>query len=193
MQRIDLIRTVVEAADPSTAIICNIGDPCKDLYSIADRDLNFYMLGSLGLASSIGFGVAVSTPEMDTRRTVVIDGDGGILMNMGTLATIGRYMPKGLVLVIADNGSYGSTGNQPTATSTGCDLANTARACGIRQVDFTDNLNSFKETLEAWLKKSGPSVIVARVTKEKPISEIVPLRGSQIKDRFMKALTRRGL
>jgi sulfopyruvate decarboxylase subunit beta len=193
MQRIDLIRTVVEAADPSTAIICNIGDPCKELYSIADRDLNFYMLGSLGLASSIGFGVAVSTPETDMRRTVVIDGDGGILMNMGTLATIGRYMPKGLVLVIADNGSYGSTGNQPTATSTGCDLADTARACGIRQVDITDNLNSFKETLTVLLKKSGPSVIVARVTKEKPISEIMPLRGSQIKDRFMEALTWRGL
>jgi thiamine pyrophosphate-dependent acetolactate synthase large subunit-like protein len=63
MQRFDLIRTIAETVDQSTVIVCNIGDPCKELYSIADRDLNFYMLGSLGLASSIGFGIALSTPE----------------------------------------------------------------------------------------------------------------------------------
>jgi sulfopyruvate decarboxylase subunit beta len=190
MQRFDLIQALVKIADQNTAIVCNIGDPCKELYAIADRELNFYMLGSLGLASSIGFGIAVSTPETDGSKTVVIDGDGGILMNMGTLATIGRYMPKGLVIVIADNGCYGSTGNQPTATSTNCNLTDAARACGIRQVDFADNLDSFKGTFESSLKKSGPSVIVARVTAENSISEIVPLTGSQIRDRFMSALKR---
>ncbi len=188
MQRSGLIRTIAEIADQSTAIVCNIGDPCKELYAAGDRDLNFYMLGSLGLASSIGFGIALFTAEIKGRKTVVIDGDGGILMNMGTLATIGRYRPGNLVLVIVDNGSYGSTGNQPTATSTGCDLANTARACGIRQVEYTASLSSFKEIFEASLGKSEATVIVARATPEKSNSEVVPLKGTQIRDRFMNAL-----
>lgn len=192
MQRFDLIRTIVEAADQSTAIVCNIGDPSKELYSISDRDLNFYMLGSLGLASSIGFGIAISTPERSRGKTVVIDGDGGILMNMGTLATVGRYSPKRLVLVIADNGSYGSTGNQATATSVGCNLEKVSMACGIRHVHSADNLTAFKKTFESCLRSSNPSVIVARVNAGKPASETVPLTGSQIRDRFIHALNRRG-
>jgi sulfopyruvate decarboxylase subunit beta len=191
MQRFDLIRTIAETVDQSTVIVCNIGDPCKELYSIADRDLNFYMLGSLGLASSIGFGIALSTPERSSNKTVVIDGDGGVLMNMGTLATVGRYSPKGLVLVIADNGSYGSTGSQPTATSTGCDLAKVSRACGIRYVDFTDDLIAFKKILLVSLKRSNSSVIVVQVHAGESLSEIVALSGSQIRERFIHALKRR--
>jgi sulfopyruvate decarboxylase subunit beta len=191
MQRFDLIRTIAETVDQSTVIVCNIGDPCKELYSIADRDLNFYMLGSLGLASSIGFGIALSTPERSRNKTVVIDGDGGVLMNMGTLATVGRYSPKGLVLVIADNGSYGSTGSQPTATSTGCDLAKVSRACGIRYVDFTDDLIAFKKILLVSLKRSNSSVIVVQVHAGESLSEIVALSGSQIRERFIHALKRR--
>jgi sulfopyruvate decarboxylase subunit beta len=191
MQRFDLIRTIAETVDQSTVIVCNIGDSCKELYSIADRDLNFYMLGSLGLASSIGLGIAISTPERNRNKTVVIDGDGGVLMNMGTLATVGRYSPKGLILVIADNGSYGSTGNQHTATSTGCDLAEVSRACGIQYVDFIDDLSAFKKIFEVSLKRSDSGVIVAQVNAGESTSEIVPLSGSQIRERFIHALKRR--
>jgi sulfopyruvate decarboxylase subunit beta len=188
---VDLIKTIAENVDQYTAIVCNIGDACKELYSIADRELNFYMLGSLGLASSIGFGIAVSMPGGSRGKTVVIDGDGGILMNMGTLATMGRYRPKGLILVIADNGSYGSTGNQPSATSANCDLVKASIACGIRQVDFATDQMGFQRIFADALKRTDSSIIVARITRENPVSEPVPLTGSQIRERFVRALKRR--
>jgi sulfopyruvate decarboxylase subunit beta len=191
LQRVDLIKTVVKNVDKNSAIVCNIGDPCKELYSIADRDLNFYMLGSLGLASSIGFGIAVSMPEGSRGKTVVIDGDGGILMNMGTLATMGRYRPKGLILVIADNGSYGSTGNQPSATSASCDLTKASIACGIRHVDFTTDRTDFHNKFADAIKRNEPGIIVVRITQENPVSEPVPLTGPQIRERFVHALKRR--
>ena len=92
-------------------IICNIGFPCKELYQIKDREENFYMLGSMGLCSSIGLGIALSNPN---KKVISIDGDGSILMNLATLVTIKNQNPKNYILIILDNGAYGSTGNQET-------------------------------------------------------------------------------
>lgn len=94
-------------------VVSNIGDPSKELYKIKDRPRNFYMLGSMGLASSISLGIALSKSE----NVVCLDGDGALLMNLGSLATIANYNPKNLVLIVLDNGSYGTTGNQPSFTS----------------------------------------------------------------------------
>ena len=88
---------------------------------------------------------------------------------------------------------FGSTGNQPTATSAGCNLEEVSRACGIPYVDFADNLTAFKKSFESSLKRSDPSVIVARINDAKPVSETIHLTGSQIRDRFVHALNRQGL
>jgi len=188
MRRFDVIRAVTQAVDRDTPIVCNIGDPCKELYAIADRELNFYMLGSLGLASSIGLGLAAVTAKRSGGKVVVIDGDGGVLMNMGSLATIGRYRPPGLVLVIVDNGSHGSTGDQPTATDARCDLAGVARACGVPKVAIAGDLTGFEEDLQQALSDGDTSVVVAKVSTAKPASAIVPLTGPEIRSRFMRAL-----
>ena len=92
-------------------IVCNIGFPSRELYDIKDRKENFYMIGSMGLASSIGFGLALARSDKDI---VVIDGDGSLLMNMGSLVTIFANNPNNLTWIVIDNGAYGSTGNQDT-------------------------------------------------------------------------------
>lgn len=188
MRRYDVIEAIAAAADAGTPIVCNIGDPCKELYAIADRRTNFYMLGSLGLASSIGLGLALARQGRSRDKVIVIDGDGGVLMNMGSLATIGRYRPGNLVLVIVDNGAYGSTGDQPTATSVRCDLAGVAKGCSIERAETVGEPAGFVESLQEALASGATSVIVAKVSTEKPPTAIVPLTGPEIRDRFMEVL-----
>ena len=120
MKRIEAIALAAEAAQAQDALlISNIGFPSRELFSVKDRPENFYMLGSMGLASSIGLGLALARPE---RKVMVLDGDGSVLMNLGTLATIAHYAPENYLLVILDNCCYGSTGSQPTCTHLGTDL-----------------------------------------------------------------------
>jgi sulfopyruvate decarboxylase subunit beta len=157
MKRIDAIRDIAwETAQDDALLVCNIGIPCKELYSVCDMPNNFYMLGSMGLASSIGLGLALSLPG---RKVIAIDGDGSVLMNMGSLATIAAQAPKNYLLVIIDNGSYGSTGNQPTATAKGTDLAQIARGAGNRAVCETDN----SEELRRILRSTDHGIVVVRV------------------------------
>ena len=83
----------------------------REAFNARDREANFYMIGSMGLASSMGLGVALAQPK---KKIVVLDGDGNILMAMGTLAMIAAVAPKNLVHVTIDNGVYESTGSQRT-------------------------------------------------------------------------------
>ena len=133
MLRIEAIALAAEAAAAQKALlICNIGFPSRELFSVKDRPENFYMLGSMGLASSIGLGLALARPE---RKVMVLDGDGSVLMNLGTLATIAHHAPENYQLVILDNCCYGSTGSQPTCTHLGTDLFALAKAAGVKKVE----------------------------------------------------------
>lgn len=114
----------------SKAVVCNLGFPSKELYHIKPQPSNFYMLGSMGMVAPIGLGIALTSG----KEVVVIDGDGSILMNPGTLATIARTSPGNLTVLAIDNGSYGSTGNQVTATRDFVDLSLVAYGFGIREV-----------------------------------------------------------
>jgi len=107
-------------------VVCNIGLPSQELHLIDDNAANFYMLGTMGLASSIGLGLALSQP----KTVVAIDGDGSVLTNFGTLPTIANNVANNFVLLIVDNGSYGSTGDQPTYAGKKTPLAAVARAGG---------------------------------------------------------------
>ena len=105
MNRYELLETLVPVLKDAL-VVCNIGIPSQELHEIVDRDNHFYMLGSMGLCSSIGLGLALTT----SKRVVALEGDGSVLMNLGPLATIGNRAPDNLVLLIIHNGSYGSTG-----------------------------------------------------------------------------------
>ena len=129
MTRLEATRRVVDAlaALGDVPIVASLGHPAYDLFAAGDRPANFYTWGSMGLASSIGLGLAMARPDL---RAFVLDGDGSLLMNLGSLATIGWVRPANLVVIVWDNQEYGTTGGQQTATAHGADLEAAARALG---------------------------------------------------------------
>ncbi len=133
MQRRDAIKKIMDSIEDEL-IICNIGFPSRELYDILDRDENFYMIGSMGLASSIGLGLALAKPDKDI---VVIDGDGALLMNMGSLVTINACRPRNLTWIVINNGAYGSTGNQETYAKD-LNLSEIASSVGLKSYKFEE-------------------------------------------------------
>ncbi len=123
-------------------VVSNLGWPSKELYAIKHQASNFYMLGSMGMATPIGLGVALTS----SKDVVVIDGDGSLLMNPGTLATAASLAPKNLTILCIDNGAYGSTGNQPTLAGSCVDLEQVARGFGFRN---TVKVSTEKEIVNA--------------------------------------------
>jgi len=186
VRRFDVIQRVVNLVPAGTPVIANTGDPCKELYCARDRQANFYMLGSLGLASSIALGLAIGL--RGRRKVVALDGDGAVLMNMGALTTLARYGRGNVIEVILDNSCYGSTGGQPTATSCACDLAEVARACGIRVVHESRDMASFEKSFLQAVTGNEDTVIVAYVSPETIECDNVALDGPEIRCRFMAAL-----
>jgi sulfopyruvate decarboxylase subunit beta len=174
MRRIDAISAVAKAAGDAL-IVCNIGFPSRELYAVRDRPENFYMLGSMGLASSIGLGLAQAQPE---RRVIVLDGDGAVLMNLGTLATIANFAPENYLLIILDNCCYGSTGSQPTCTHLGTDLAGMAEAAGVKDVRSVADLDSLRQSLK------GKGVTVVKVEPDNADVPIIDLSPDDIVQRF---------
>ncbi len=111
MKRHEAIKIICQYIGESDLIVSSTGNLSRELFIIADSHQIFYMMGSMGLASSIGLGLAICYPD---KRIIVIEGDGSIIMNMGSMATIGHYAPKNLVHIVLDNGVYDSTGDQPS-------------------------------------------------------------------------------
>jgi sulfopyruvate decarboxylase subunit beta len=127
--RYDLLKTLGPYLD-SKVVVCNLGIPSKELFEIRHQPSNFYMLGSMGMATPVGLGISLASD----KEVVVIDGDGSILMNPGSLATAAHFSPPNLTILAVDNSSYGSTGDQPTLTGSCVDLALLAKGFGIGNV-----------------------------------------------------------
>jgi sulfopyruvate decarboxylase subunit beta len=182
----ELRGVLTEGTGGDPIVVCNIGYPSRELYALGDHPRFFYMLGSMGLASSIGLGLALNAPH----RVVVLDGDGSILMNLGTLVTIANQRPPNYTLLIVDNGAYGSTGGQPTYTAGGrTSLAEMARGAGIDQVfDLTGEQAA--ATLRDCLVTAGPQVIVAHVSPGNAPCAVVSLPPAGIRDRLRTMLRR---
>ncbi|WP_269850517.1 thiamine pyrophosphate-dependent enzyme [Methanosarcina horonobensis] len=140
----DAICAVASELDDEITVT-NLGVPCKELYSCRDRELNFYMFGSMGLVSSIGMGIALRSE----KTVVVFDGDGSLLMNPNALLEIAKEAPKNLIIIALDNGAYGSTGSQETCALRYIDLEIFANACGIQN---TTKVNTRENLIEAFRK-----------------------------------------
>jgi sulfopyruvate decarboxylase subunit beta len=177
MHRIEALKIIVRIRGDDL-IVCNIGDPSRELYSVRDAANQFYMLGSMGMASSIGLGIALARPG---KHVLSIDGDGAVLMNLGSLATIADQRPVNYLLAIIDNGVYGSTGGQPTCAARLADLASIARGAGVRDVRVVHT----EVELESALQSMGSGVLVVKVDKVGMDGPIIELSSSQIVDRFM--------
>jgi sulfopyruvate decarboxylase subunit beta len=167
-------------------VVCNLGHPAQELFALRDRPQNFYMLGSMGLATSIGHGLALS----QKRKVVVIDGDASVTMNMGGLATIGYTLPNNLVQIVIDNGANGSTGFQPSFTSSRLKLDAVARASGIEHVRVVTAQPEVAPAVSAALAtEDGPWVILIRTQTGMPDGiAVIPLTSLEIKVRFMRSL-----
>lgn len=163
------------------AVICNLGFPSKELYNIKDQASNFYMLGSMGMATPIGIGVAISTK----KEVVVIDGDGSILMNPNSLAMAAFLHPDNLTIIAIDNASYGSTGNQRTLTSNGIDLEYVARAFGIKNTIKVSDSEGIKKAMKSCEGLKFIHILAIPGNRNVPN---IPLHHLEIKRRFQDFL-----
>ena len=174
---------VAELLTDEPLIVCN-GFPSREVFKLRDRPANFYMIGSMGVAPAIGLGVALAKPQ---KKVVVFDGDGNVLMGMGTLATVGAMKPKNFIHVVFDNEVYGSTGNQPTISRV-VRLDAVAKAAGYVNVERVLEREDLVYEFKDMLKKDGPSFLLVKVTEQSEDADRVLLDPPEITRRFMKAI-----
>lgn len=182
MIRSDIIRDIAPVIRDHL-VICNIGLPSQELHMIDDQPTNFYMLGTMGLCSSIGLGLALAQP----KKVVAIDGDGSVLTNFGTLPTIANNVADNFVLLIVDNGSYGSTGDQPTYAGRKTSLTAVAKACGCENV-VECKAEDTKTVLKAALEGDKMTIIVAKCESGNIRVPVITKDPVVIRDRFMTAV-----
>lgn len=180
MKRYEALEEISENLNDEL-VVCNIGYPSRELYQIKDRPQNFYMLGSMGLASSIALGLALSQP----KKVIAIDGDGSTLMNMGSLATISYYHPENFTLIILDNGAYGSTGDQPTIAEE-VKIENICKGCGL-ETKVMKNSQEL-DNLTNKLGESETRVLVVKIEKGNADVPIIDMKPEEIKNRFMREI-----
>ena len=178
MARYEAIKDIMNYIEDEV-LVCNIGFPSRELYEIDDRDKNFYMIGSMGLASSIGLGLALAKPNEDI---IVIDGDGSLIMNMGSLVTVFANNPHNLTWIVIDNGAYGSTGNQDTYAQA-IDLVDIAKSVGFK------NSHDFKDIdLKEIIESDDASFIVYKTEAGNSKAPIIDMSPIEIKERFMNSI-----
>jgi phosphonopyruvate decarboxylase len=153
---------------------------CRESFAVGDRPQNFYMIGSMGLASAIGLGLSLARPA---GPTIVFDGDGNLLMNFGILAMVGGLRPRNLVHVVFDNEVYGSTGNQ-ASPSRGVRLDRVAAAAGYRSAVAVTDAGDIERAVEQALTADGPHFVLAKVTAEEADAPRIPFSPAEIRDRF---------
>src|SRR5579885_3119063 len=168
-------------------VVTIMGAVAVELYTLGHRHNFFYLEHAMGLASSMGLGVALSIPD---QKVIVIDGDGSLLMNLGTLSTMARYKPGNLLHIVFDNESLLSVGGFPTATSTGTDLAGIARASGVPGVMEVRTLEQLKEGVRHALVGETLTTIVAKVEAIGPKSFHMDLGLLENRFQFKRALER---
>src|SRR5437016_11527581 len=147
MTRLDALKAIYPTLD-SRVVVTIMGAVATELQSIGHKPNFFYLQHAMGLASSMGLGIALSKPD---RQVIVFDGDGSVLMNLGGLTTLARYRPKNLLHVVFDNESLLSVGGFPTATATGSDLAAIAAAAGVPRTGAVRSLDAFTAAFDAAL------------------------------------------
>ena len=182
MIRKEAMKIVIDEIDQNPIISAN-GFISRDLFNVCDKKNNFYMIGSMGLASSIGLGVAIKNPK---KQIFVFDGDGNILMNLGSLVTIGSLKPKNLVHIIFDNASHESTGGQPTNSKSIKikKISESANYC----VFETDNESKLRKILRGLEKNSGPIMVIVKIKTKKIVSQRITHKPIIIKKRFMDSI-----
>jgi len=185
MIRSEILRRLVPVISDHL-VVCNIGLPSQELHDLDDQPSNFYMLGTMGLSSSIGLGVALAQKE----QVIAIDGDGSVLTNLGTLPTIANNVADNFILLIIDNGSYGSTGDQPTYAGKKTSLAAVATACGCENV-IECQAEEAESEMQLALDAKRMTVIVCKCESGNIKVPVIQMDPVVIRDRFMRTIEAR--
>lgn len=178
MTRLDALRAIYPRLQ-DTAVVTIMGAVAAELQSIGHRENFFYLQHAMGLASSLGLGIALAQPS---RQVVVLDGDGSLLMNLGGLTTLARYRPANLLHVVFDNESLLSVGGFPTATSTGSDLAAVAEAAGVPRTATVRTADAFAAAVDEALAAHVLTTLVAKVDAVGPPTFLTGL--TMLENRF---------
>ncbi|MBV9880526.1 MAG: hypothetical protein JO180_08515 [Gemmatirosa sp.] len=181
MRRLDALRALYPELE-RCVVVTIMGAVAAELQSIGHRPNFFYLQHAMGLASSLGLGLALARPDV---TVVVLDGDGSVLMNLGGLTTLARYRPPNLVHVVFDNESLLSVGGFPTATSTGSDLAGIAAAAGVPNTTTVRTLDDLTTSFAAALAARALTTIVAKVDAVGPSGYVTDL--SLLENRYQFA------
>jgi sulfopyruvate decarboxylase subunit beta len=181
MRRLDALHAIYPNLERSI-VVTIMGAVAAELQSIGHRTNFFYLQHAMGLASSVGLGIALARPELPV---IVLDGDGSVLMNLGGLTTLARYRPKNLVHIVFDNESLLSVGGFPTATSTGSDLAAIASAAGVPRTATVRTLDDLQSQFTSAREARDLATIVAKVEAIGPTGYVTDL--SLLENRYQFA------
>jgi len=185
LHRREAIAEIADLLHERDLVVSATGKISRELFTSSDRPGNFYMQGSMGTTAAIGLGVALNRPE---RQMVILDGDGAVLMRMGSLATVGYCQPSRYLHVVLDNTSYDSTGGQPSAASA-ISFPRVAVAAGYRRAVTVYGLEALRDYWKQFSQEEGPSMLHVRVLKgdreDLPRPSWTP---EEIRDRFMRSI-----
>jgi sulfopyruvate decarboxylase subunit beta len=182
--RLDCLRAIYpHLAD--RVVVTIMGATAAELQSLGHRPNFFYLQHAMGLASSLGLGIALARPA---TSVVVLDGDGSVLMNLGGLTTLARYRPRNLLHVVFDNESLLSVGGFPTATSTGSDLARIAEAAGVPRTASVTTVTAFAREFEAAIAAADLTTLVAKVEAVGPSRYVTDLALLENRFQFQRYL-----
>ncbi len=189
MLRVDCIRTIYGELE-KCLVVTIMGAVAAELQSLGHRANFFYLQHAMGLASSTGLGLALCLPQ---EKIVVLDGDGSLLMNLGSLSTMARYNPKNLVHVVFDNESLLSVGGFPTATAAGTDLQGIARASGIRRTATVRTCEEFQAVVTQAIRSNELATIIAKVEAAGPTTFLTDLALLENRFQFRRHIQSRHL
>ena len=182
MIRKEAVEIITNSIGKNPIISAN-GFMSRDLFEVNDKESNFYMIGSMGLASSIGLGIALKNPK---KQVFIFDGDGNILMNLGSLVTIGSLKPKNLIHIVFDNNSHESTGGQPTNASQ-INLEKIAKVANYN-IFVVQSKTKLMSVLKNIKKLQGPIFLLVKISTSNERSIRVSWSPKTIRDRVMKSL-----
>jgi sulfopyruvate decarboxylase subunit beta len=184
MTRIDALNAIYDRL-ADRVVVTIMGAVAAELQSIGHRPNFFYLQHAMGLASSMGLGIALCKPE---RHVIVLDGDGSILMNLGGLTTLARYRPRNLTHIVFDNESLLSVGGFPTATATGSDIAGMAAAAGVPRTSTVSTIDAFVRAVDDALAANDLTTIVAKVEAKGPAAYVTDLSLLENRFQFQRSL-----
>ena len=175
------IQAILRRVEADDLVLSTTGMISREVFVTDDRPANFYMIGSMGLLSSFGLGLALQSPG---QRVYVLEGDGSALMSLGAMALIATERPNNLVHIILDNEAYESTGSQPSISSK-VDLAEIGKSCGYAHVARVEDIESLEGVLQDKETDPGPRLILVKVGIA-PVKDIprVSHAPTEIRDRF---------